>query len=125
MGTPSVGNSNTATIFSPTFGSSPSTSDFKNFSVVVDGKIINLTPTPASATLKDLATDIQKKLQGIDGSTDLTVSVQGNDLLVASATSSRIVSSPSLSTSTIINLDNGAITGNSLNSTITGDSFIK
>ena len=116
--------SNTATIFSPNFGTTPSVSDFKNFSVTVDGTVYNLAPSPTSATLTDLAADIQKQLRNIEGTTDLSVSVDsGTNLTITSATSTRIVSAPSLSKSTVINLDSGATNGTASDTTITGAAF--
>ena len=124
-GTPDgVTTSNTTTIAAPTFGTSPSVTDFKNFSLTVGGKSIGLTPNPSSATLIDLAADLQKQLRAIDGSTDLSVNVQGGtDLVFSSATSSRVVSSPVLSKSTVINLDTGATVGTADGATITDASF--
>jgi flagellar capping protein FliD len=108
-GTPDgVTSSNITTLAGPTFGTSPSVNDFKNFSITVAGKTIGLTPAPATATIADLAKDLQKQLQKIDGSTDLTVTVQGGTDLVFTSASSRKVVAPTLSTSTVINLDNGA-----------------
>jgi flagellar hook-associated protein 2 len=116
--------SNTATIFAPNFGTTPSVSDFKNFSVTVDGTVYNLAPSPTSATLTDLASDIQKQLRNIEGTTDLSVSVDsGTNLTITSATSTRIVSAPSLSKSTVINLDSGATVGTATGATITGAAF--
>ena len=116
--------SNTATIFAPNFGTTPSVSDFKNFSVTVDGTVYNLAPSPTSATLTDLAADIQKQLRNIEGTTDLSVSVDsGTNLTITSATSTRIVSAPSLSKSTVINLDSGATVGTATGATITGAAF--
>jgi flagellar hook-associated protein 2 len=116
--------SNTATIFTPKFGTTPSVSDFKNFSVTVDGTVYNLAPSPTSATLTDLAADIQKQLRNIEGTTDLSVSVDsGTNLTITSATSTRIVSAPSLSKSAVINLDSGATVGAATGATITGATF--
>ena len=125
VGTPDgVTTSNTTTLAAPAFGTSPSVNDFKNFSLSVGGKTYGLTPNPASTTLTDLAADLQKQLRSMDGSTDLSVTVQsGTDLVFSSATSTRVVSSPVLSTSTVINLDSGASVGTSADATITGASF--
>jgi flagellar hook-associated protein 2 len=124
-GTPDgVTTSNTTNLAAPSFGTSPSVTDFKNFSLTVGGKSIGLTPNPSSATLIDLAADLQKQLRAIDGSTDLSVNVQGGtDLVFSSATSSRVVSSPVLSKSTVINLDTGATAGTADGATITDASF--
>ena len=124
IGTASTASTNAATIFSPTFGTTPSVNDFKNFAVTVDGTTYNLAPSPASASLSDLAADIQEQLRSIDGSTDLSVSVEnGTNLTITSATSTRILSAPSLATSTAINLDSGASVGTAADATITGATF--
>ncbi len=116
--------SNVATIFTPQFGSTPSVSDFKNFSITVDGAILNLAPSPTTATLADLAEDIQKQLRAMEGTEDLSVSVDsGTNLTITSATSTRVLTAPSLSASTVINLDSGASVGTSDGATITGAAF--
>ena len=123
-GTPDgVTSSNITTLAGPTFGTSPSVNDFKNFSITVAGKTIGLTPAPSSATVTDLAKDLQKQLQTIDGSSDLTVTVQNGTDLVFTSASGRTVASPTLSSSTIVNLDNGAAVGAASDSTITGAAF--
>ena len=113
----------TAAITAPSFGTVPSVNDFKNFAVVVDGKTFNITPTPASATLNDLAIDLQKQLRAQDGSADLSVVYDGTSINITSATSTRVVSNPALSKSTVVNLDNGANVGIVTDNTITGASF--
>lgn len=116
--------SNVASIFAPQFGSTPSVSDFKNFSITVDGAILNLAPSPTTATLADLAEDIQKQLRAMEGTEDLSVSVDsGTNLTITSATSTRVLTAPSLSASTVINLDSGASVGTSDGATITGAAF--
>lgn len=123
-GTPDgVTSSNITALAGPTFGTSPSVNDFKNFSITVAGKTIGLTPAPSTATVTDLAKDLQKQLQTIDGSSDLTVTVQNGTDLVFTSASGRTVASPTLSTSTIVNLDNGAALGAASDSTITGAAF--
>lgn len=123
-GTPDgVTSSNITTLAGPTFGTSPSVNDFKNFSITVAGKTIGITPAPATASVTDLAKDLQKQLQTIDGSSDLTVTVQNGTDLVFTSVSGRTVASPTLSTSTVINLDNGAAVGVASDSTITGAAF--
>ena len=116
--------SNVATIFAPQFGSTPSVSDFKNFSITLDGAVLNLAPSPTTATLADLAADIQKQLRTIEGTEDLSVSVDsGTNLTITSATSTRVLTAPSLSASTVINLDSGASVGTSDGATISGAAF--
>lgn len=124
LGTPDgVTSSNITTLAGPTFGTKPSVNDFKNFSLTVAGKTIGLTPAPATTTIVDLAANLQKQLQSIDGSSDLTVTVQSGTDLVFTSASGRTVASPTLSTSTVIQLDNGASAGTAADSTITGAAF--
>lgn len=113
----------TASINTPEFGSVPSVNDFKNFAVSVDGKTLSLTPAPATATLKDLAADIQKQLRALDGTTDLSVVYEGASINITSTSNSRVLDSPVLSKSTVVNLDNGAIQGTVQGTTISGASF--
>lgn len=112
-----------AAINAPAFGTVPSVNDFKNFAVDIDGKSINLTPAPATATLTDLAADIQKQLRLQDGGTDLSVVFDGTNLNISSATISRKVTNPALSKSTVVNLDTGASVGVNAVDTITGAKF--
>ena len=123
-GTPSTTSTYQATISSPTFGTSPSVTDFKSFGVTVDGRTYSLTPAPATATLTDLAANIQTQLRTLDGSSDLRVTVSGGtSLMIESATPTRVITNPSLSNATVINLDNGALMGTAVNDTITGASY--
>ena len=55
------------------FGAEPSVGDFKSLSVTVAGQTFNLTPAPATASLTDLASNLQSQLQSMQGSSDLTV----------------------------------------------------
>ena len=112
-----------ASINTPSFGTVPSVNDFKNFAVDVDGKTFNLSPAPATATLTDLAADIQKQLRSQDGSTDLSVVFDGTNINITSATTSRKVTNPALSKSTVVNLDTGANAGLNAVNTITGAKF--
>ncbi len=112
-----------ASITGAAFGTVPSVNDFKNFTVAIDGKTFSLTPAPATATLTDLAADIQKQLRVQDGSTDLSVVYDGTNINITSATTTRVVNNPTLSKSTVVNLDNGAQAGLNANDTITGASF--
>ena len=112
-----------ASINTPAFGSPPSVNDFKNFTVEIDGKTFSLTPAPASATLTDLATDIQKQLRAQDGSSDLSVVYDGSSINITSSTTSRVVTNPALSKSTKVNLDTGATVGVNTEDTITGAAF--
>jgi len=98
VGTGLADNTNSASIAGVSFGSKPAVDDFSNFLVTIDGTTMNLTPNPANATLADLASDLQAQLRAKDGgSSDLSVSVSnGNQLDITSATSSRVISSVSL-----------------------------
>lgn len=113
----------TASIAAPAFGSNPSVNDFKTFSVTVDGKTFQITPTPTKPTLNDLAIDLQKQLRSQDGSDDLSVVYDGNGIVVSSSNTTRVVTAPSLSKSTVINLDTGANQGVGNTDTITGAAF--
>ena len=57
------------------FGSTPALSDFKTFSMAVNGKVLSFTNIlPTTATMTDLAAAIQTRLRNEDnGNTDLTV----------------------------------------------------
>ena len=112
-----------ASINAPSFATTPSVNDFKSFSVDIDGKTIQLTPAPATATMGELATNLQSQLRALDGSSDLSVTYNGSQLEIVSATTTRVVNNPALSTATTFNLDTGALTGTAGNSAITGASF--
>lgn len=113
----------TASINAPSFGTVPSVNDFKNFAVDIDGKTFNVTPAPATATLTDLAADIQKQLRAQDGSSDLSVVYDGTNINITSATTTRVVTNPALSKSTTVNLDTGASTGLNSDNIIAGATF--
>lgn len=123
-GAPQSSASDTAYINGPKFGTSPSVNDFKTFSVTVDGKEYKITPAPNTATLADLASNLQSQLRAQDGSNDLSVTVSGGtNLSIHSLTSTRVVTNPSLSKSTTFNLDTGASIGISNGASINGASF--
>ena len=108
------------------FGTSASVSDFKNFEITVDGKILSLTPAPATADMSALATDLQKQLRALDESTDLSVSISSTgELQFISSDITRKLSNPTLSQSTTIRLDTGASVGTpaSTGNKITGIQF--
>jgi flagellar hook-associated protein 2 len=113
----------TASVTGASFGTVPSVNDFKTFAVVVDGKTLNLTPAPVTATMTDLASDIQKQLRAQDGSSDLSVVYDGTSIKITSATTTRVVTNPSFSKSTVVNLETGAQVGVNANDTISGASF--
>lgn len=124
FGTPLATGTNSAFINGPKFASNPSVNDFKTFSVTVDGKVYKMTPSPNTATLADLAFNLQSQLRAQDGSNDLSVTVSGGtNLSIQSLTSTRVITNPSLSNSTTINLDSGASIGVSNGASITGASF--
>ena len=123
-GTSSTTSTYIATISNPTFGTNPSVNDFKNFSITVDGKILNLTPAPANASLADLASNIQSQLRALDGSSDLSVAVMGSSgLQITSATTTRQLTSPTLSKAAVIDLNSAASIGTTTDNTIQNASF--
>ena len=124
MGTPTSTNSSFAVISDVKFASNPSVNDFKNFSVQIDGKSYSLSPKPTTATMDDLAANIQSQLRALDGGSDLNVSVtNGNRLEISSTKSSRTISAPQLSNQATINLNTGANGGTSTGTAITGAAF--
>ncbi len=113
VGTPKTGAVMTfmADIAGVSFGSDPSVTDFKQFSVTVDGEAYNIIPRPATADLNALASDLQSQLRALDGRTDLSVTVNGNRLSITSSDITRKITDPQLSASTTIPLDTGASVG--------------
>ena len=126
VGTPSTPGAvgSTATISNVSFGTNPSPSDFKTFSLNVGGVQRTLTPRPASASLTDLATDLQTQLQALEGTTDLTVSMNGSTLMVNSA-SGRAISSLGLSKDAVVTIGTpvGVNLGQTQSATLAGVSF--
>ena len=118
-----TGTPNGATISGVAFGTQPDLADFKNFSVTVGGVTRTLTPAPATATLADLAANLQSQLRALDGNTDLSVTVSGSTLAVSS-TGSRVITNPSLSNATTIRLNAaGATEGTAAGPSISGVAF--
>lgn len=126
VGTPSTPGTvgSMATISSVSFGTNPSPSDFKTFSLNIGGVQRTLTPRPASASLTDLATDLQAQLQALEGTTDLSVSANGSTLRVNSA-SGRAISSVGLSKDAVVTIGTpaGVNLGQTQSATLTGVSF--
>ena len=116
--------SSMATLSNVTFGTNASTSDFKSFTITVGGVTKTLTPRPATATLNDLATDLQTQLQSIEGTTDLTVSNTGGKLMINSA-SSRQITNVALSKDAVITVGTpaGVNLGQTQAATLAGVSF--
>ena len=100
-----------ASLSGVSFGTAASTTDFKNFSLTVDGKVLSIRPQPADTSLAALAADIQKQLRGVDGTDELSVTVSGTTLQFSSTNTSRKLTNPTLSQSTTIKLDTGASVG--------------
>ena len=95
-GTPadSVG-ANPARLDGVSFGTLASVNDFKGFSITINGTPQTLIPAPATATLTDLAANLQSQIRTLDGSSDITVSVVNGSLYFASA-SQRPLTTPIL-----------------------------
>ena len=74
-----------ASLSGVSFGTAASTTDFKNFPLTVDGKVLSFRPRPADTSLTALAADIQKQLRGVDGTDELTVTVSGTTLNFSSS----------------------------------------
>ncbi len=107
------------------FASQPSVTDFREFSISVDGKSYTLQPAPASADLAALASDLQQQLRTATGATDIKVEISGNGLQFWSAQTGRVFADPALSTSANIALATGASGGTASTSgdSISGVSF--
>ena len=124
MGIPTSTNTSFAVISDVSFAATPSVTDFRNFSITVDGRSLSFTPQPATATMEDLAANLQSQLRTLDGSDDLSVTISnGNRLEISSANPSRKLSAPALSNQTIINLNTGALAGTPAGNSISGVSF--
>ncbi len=100
-----------ASLGGASFGTVPSVTDFKEFSLTVDGKVLNLRPAPATADMNALAADLQKQIRALDGTDDISVSVSGGSLQFQSSNTSRKLWNPTLSQATTIRLDTGASVG--------------
>ena len=114
----------TASLLNVSFGTNSSVNDFKSFSINVGGVTHTLTPAPATASLSDLATNLQSQLQSLEGTSDLTVSVNGKSLIFNSS-SNRLISNVALSTSAVIAVGtpNGVNLGGTQSALLTGVSF--
>jgi len=100
-----------ASLSGVSFGTAASVTDFKNFSLTVDGKVLSIRPQPADTSLTALAADLQKQLRAVDGTDELTVSVSGTTLQFSSTNTTRKLTNPELSQATTIKLDTGASVG--------------
>ena len=100
-----------ASLSGVSFGTAASVTDFKNFSLTVDGKVLSIRPQPADTSLTALAADLQKQLRAVDGTDELTVSVSGTTLQFSSTNTTRKLTNPALSQATTIKLDTGASVG--------------
>jgi flagellar hook-associated protein 2 len=100
-----------ASLSGVSFGTAASVTDFKNFSLTVDGKVLSIRPQPADTSLTALAADLQKQLRAVDGTDELTVSVSGTTLQFSSTNTTRKLTNPVLSQATTIKLDTGASVG--------------
>ena len=69
----------------------PKTNPFGSFQVSIGGVQKNINLTPTDTNLVALATDIQNQINSNSGNTDLSVTVQGNNLRFASASGATIV----------------------------------
>lgn len=86
---------NPARLDGVSFGTLASVNDFKGFSITINGTPQTLIPAPATATLTDLAANLQSQIRTLDGSSDITVSVVNGSLYFASA-SQRPLTTPIL-----------------------------
>ena len=99
-----TGISSGATISGIGLGSTPLVGNFKSFAVTIDGTVRTVSINPPdpthSTTTADLAVEVQRQLQTLMGSTDITVSASGSSITVASA-SGKTITGPMLSGTTL------------------------
>jgi flagellar hook-associated protein 2 len=95
-----TGTSSGASLSGISLGTSPSSSNFKAFTVTVDGVSKTVTPTAGLTTLANMATDLQSKLNALVGASDIQVTATGDSLTVSS-TAGRKLSGPMLTGTTL------------------------
>ncbi|NBX56620.1 MAG: hypothetical protein EBT70_16465, partial [Betaproteobacteria bacterium] len=81
-----VGVNASDTITGAAFGTIPSVSDFSQFDITIGGTARSIYPAPATASMTDLAANIQSQLRALDGTEDISVNYDStNGLKVSSA----------------------------------------
>ncbi len=96
-GTASANDAETATLAGVAAGIPATAQDFTQFAITIDNTAYTITPSPASASLADLAADLQTQLQTQTGNANLTVTVNGNDLEFDTGTPGSMINSLALS----------------------------
>lgn len=99
-----TGSSSGATLSGISLGSTPLVSNFKSFTVTIDGavKTVSINPIdPTASTLPNLATEVQRQLRLLIGTDDISVSASGTSSLSVSSASGKTVSAPMLSATTL------------------------
>lgn len=81
----SAGTTTDNQIIGAQFGTTPSTGDFSDFSINVDGKSLSIAPVPSQPTLSSLAENLQQQLRLLDGTNDISVTVTNGALEFKSA----------------------------------------
>ena len=93
---------NVATIVAPSFGDpAAATTDFTSFDITVDGTAYSLTPAPATATLADLAADLNTQLAAAVPNPGVTISVDGTNLVATVSDTSKRISAMTLTTAAV------------------------
>jgi flagellar hook-basal body protein len=90
---------NKATITGPSFGTTPATTDFSNFSITIDGVVQTITPAPAAANLTALAADLNTQLSALDP--DMSVALVNGNLVVTSSDATKRISAMTLTTAAV------------------------
>lgn len=81
-----VGVNTDNTITGAAFGTTPAVNDFSQFDITIGGKAQSIYPIPTSASMADLASNIQSQLRALDGTSDVSVTYDStNGLKVSSA----------------------------------------
>ena len=90
---------NKATITGPSFGTTPATTDFTNFSITIDGIVQTITPAPAAANLTALAANLNTQLSALDP--DMSVALVNGNLVATSADATKRISAMTLTTAAL------------------------
>ena len=103
---------NVGTITAPSFGDpTAATTDFTSFDITIDGTVHSLTPSPATATLADLADDLNTQLSALDS--DMSVALVDGNIVATSSDTSKRISAMTLTT-TAVGADAGTDGGGQL-----------
>ena len=100
---------NGSTLTGIQFGTTPSTNDFNNFSINIDGVQREVLVAPATADVQGLATSLQKQLRTLQGDDDISVVADNSGQLSVTSASGKTITGITLTPQTYDdNLDGAA-----------------